>query len=59
MGRFEAAVADLLSHSLGQRPADFSARGGRVLGASGRDVAVDAVRFERFEIGFAAVAGVR
>ena len=31
----------------------------RVLGASGRDIAVDAVCFQRFEIGFAAVAGVR
>jgi hypothetical protein len=30
-----------------------------VLGASGRDIAVDAVCFERFEIGFAAVAGIR
>lgn len=56
IGRFEAAVVDLLSHSLGQRSAAFSVRGGRVPGASGRYVAVDAVRFERFEIGFAAVA---
>ena len=59
VGCFEAAVVDLLSHPLGQRSADFSVRGCRVLGASGRDVAVDAVGFERFEIGFAAVAGVR
>ena len=59
VGRFEAAVVDLLSHLLGQRSADFSVFGCRVLGASGRDIAVNAVCFERFEIGFAAVAGVR
>ena len=59
VGRFEAAVVDLLSHPLGQRSADFSVRGCRVLGASRRDIAVDAMCFERFEIGFAAVAGVR
>jgi hypothetical protein len=59
VGCFEAAVGDFFSHPLGQRSADFSVRGCRVLGASGRDVAVDAVGFERCEIGFAAVAGVR
>src|ERR1700680_4453070 len=59
VGCFEAAVVDLLSHPLGQRSADFSVRCCRVLGASGRDIAVNAVCFERFEIGFAAVAGVR
>jgi len=58
VGRFEAAIVDLLSHPLGQRSADFSVRGCRVLGASGCDVAVDTVCFERFQIGFAAVAGV-
>ena len=53
VGRFEAAIVDLLSHPLGQRSASFSVRGCRVLGASGRDIAVDTVCFERFEIGFA------
>ena len=56
VGCFEAAVVDLFSHPLGQRSTNFSVRGCRVLGASGRDVAVDTVCFERFEIGFAAVA---
>jgi hypothetical protein len=41
VGRFEAAIVDLLSHPLGQRSADFSVRGCRVLGASGRDIAVE------------------
>src|SRR5229473_1655629 len=59
VGRLEAAVVDLLSHPLGQRSAGFSVRGCRVLGASGCDISVNAVCFERFEIGFAAVAGVR
>src|SRR6266704_3947935 len=59
VGRFEAVVVDLLSHSLGQRSANFSVLGGWVLGTSGRDIAVDTVCFEPFEIGFAAVAGVR
>src|SRR6266567_5523798 len=59
VGRFEAAIVDLLSHPSGQRSADFSVLGGWVLGTSGRDIAVDTVCFERFEIGFAAVAGVR
>src|SRR5882762_1367068 len=44
---------------LGQRSANFSVRGCRVLGASGCDITVDTVCFQRFEIGFAAVAGVR
>src|SRR5258708_6566810 len=52
VGCFEAAVVDLLSHPLGQRSADFSVRGCRVLSASRRDIAVDT---ECFEIGFAAV----
>ena len=47
VGRFEAAVVDLLSHPLGQRSADFSVRGGWVLGASGRDIAVDTVCFQQ------------
>ena len=59
VGCFEAAVVDLLSHPLGQRSAYFSVRSCRMLGASGRDIAVNAVCFECFEIGFAAVAGVR
>ena len=46
VGCLEAAVVDLLSHPLGQRSADFSVRGCRVLGASGRDIAVDTVCFE-------------
>jgi hypothetical protein len=54
VGRFEAAVVDLVSHPLRQRSADLSVRGGRVLGASGRDISVNAMCFERFEIGFAA-----
>jgi hypothetical protein len=45
VGCFEAAVVDLLSHPLGQRSADFSVRCCRVLGASGRDIAVNAVCF--------------
>src|SRR5260370_35494391 len=36
IGCFEAAVVDLLSHPLLQRPTDFSVRGGQWLGASGR-----------------------
>src|SRR5258707_424813 len=59
VGRFEAAIVDLLSHPLGQRSADFSVLGCRVLGTSGRDIAVDTVCFQRCEIGFAAVTGVR
>jgi hypothetical protein len=34
---------------LGQRSADFSVRGCRVLGASRRDITVDTVCFERFD----------
>ena len=45
VGRFEAAVVDLLSHSLGQRSANCSVRGCRVLGASGCDITVNAVCF--------------
>jgi hypothetical protein len=56
IGRFEAAVVDFLSHLLGQRSADFSVCCCRVLGASGSDIAVNTVCFERFEVGFAAVA---
>src|SRR5258705_5401535 len=44
VGCFEAAVVDLLSHPLGQWSADFSVCCGRVLGASGRDIAVDTSR---------------
>src|SRR6266704_6694074 len=51
VGCFEAAVVDLLSHLLRQWSADFSVLGGRVLGTSGRDIAVDTVCFQRGEIG--------
>ena len=49
VGCFEAAVVDLVSHPLGQRSANFPVRGCRVLGASGRYIAVDTVCFERFD----------
>jgi len=39
VGRFEAAIVDFLSYPLGQRSADFSVLGCRVLSTSGRDIA--------------------
>src|SRR6202049_2401063 len=57
--RFEAAVVDLFAHQLRQRSTNFSVCRGRVLGASRCDIAIDTTCYERFEIGFAAVARVR
>ena len=57
--RFEAAVVDLFAHQLRQRSTNFSVCRCRVLGASRCDTAVDTTCYERFEIGFAAVARVR
>ena len=59
VGRFEAAVVDLFSHQLRQRSTNLAVRRRRVLGPSGCDITVDTTGYERFEIGFAAVAGVR
>ena len=57
--RFEAAVVDLCAHQLRQRSTNFSVCRCRVLSASRCDIAVDTTGYERFEIGFAAVARVR
>jgi hypothetical protein len=43
---------------LGWRSTGLSVGGDRVLGVPGRDIGVDATSIERFEIGFAAVAGI-
>ena len=59
VGRFEAAVVDLFSHQLRQRSTNLAVCRRRVLGPSGCDITVDTTGYERFEIGFAAVAGVR
>src|SRR6266581_7344141 len=54
--RFEAAVVDLFAHQSRQRSTNFSVCRCRVLSASRCDIAVDTTCYERFEIGFAAVA---
>ena len=56
VGRFEAAVVDLFSHQLRQRSTNLAVCRRRVLGPSGCDITVDTTGYERFEIGFAAVA---
>src|SRR4029077_5444617 len=58
-GRFEAAIVDLFAHQLRQRSTSLSVCRCRVLGASRCDIAVETTCYERFEIGFAAVARVR
>src|SRR5258708_39772672 len=50
IGRFEAAIVDLLSHLLGQRSADFSVLGGWGLCTSWRGIAGDTVCFQAFEV---------
>jgi hypothetical protein len=55
---YEAAVVDLFAHQSRQRSTNFSVCRCRVLSASRCDIAVDTTCYERFEIGFAAVARV-
>jgi putative transposase len=57
--RFEAPLVDLFSHQLRQPSTGLSVCRCRVLGVSGCDIAVDTTCYERFEIGFAAVARIR
>jgi putative transposase len=59
LGRFESGPRRSFFASVRQPSTGFSVCRCRVLGVSGCDIAVDTTCYERFEIGFAAVARIR